>query len=176
MEGPQHFTAVLHRWAEVFMRRSMHDFMRFKKEAGLSMSQLSTLMRLYHHGGCVVSDIADSLDVSNAAASQMVERLVNLGLIERTEDPEDRRVKQITLTMKGRQLIQDSINAQQRWITHHKRIKPCEGCQKLCSFVNRAGKHNKLFPITNPRKVSSDLLILFGGTTKQRQKGESPIA
>jgi len=116
MEGPQHFTAVLHCWAEVFMRRSMHDFMRFKKEAGLSMSQLSTLMRLYHHGGCVVSDIADSLDVSNAAASQMVERMVNLGLIERTEDPEDRRVKQITPTMKGRQLIQDSIDARQRWM------------------------------------------------------------
>lgn len=116
MEGPQHFTAVLHRWAEVFMRRSMHDFMRFTKKAGLSMSQLSTLMRLYHHGGCVVSDIADSLDVSNAAASQMVERLVNLGLIGRSEDPEDRRVKQITLTMKGRQLIQDSIDARQRWM------------------------------------------------------------
>jgi MarR family transcriptional regulator for hemolysin len=64
----------------------------------------------------VVSDIADSLDVSNAAASQMVERLVNLELIGRSEDPEDRRVKQITLTMKGRQLIQDSIDARQRWM------------------------------------------------------------
>lgn len=98
------------------MQRSMAEFMALKKRAGLSMSQLSTLMRLYHNGDCVVSDIADELGVSNAAASQMVERLVSLGYLGRAEDPNDRRQKVITLSATGRAMIEEGIEARWRWM------------------------------------------------------------
>ena len=116
MESREQFAAVLHGWAEVFMRRSMHDFMRLKKEAGLSMSQLSTLFRLYHAEECGVSDIGKKLGITNAAASQMVDKLVDEGLLERADDPDDRRAKIITLTAEGRALIQGSIVSRRRWM------------------------------------------------------------
>ena len=116
MDQSQHFATILHRWAEVFMRRSMHDFVRLRKESGLSMSQLSTLFRLHHAEECGVTDIGEHLGITNAAASQMVDRLVGDGLLERSEDPDDRRAKIITLTPKGSNLIQESINSRRRWM------------------------------------------------------------
>ncbi len=80
------FSEVMGEWAEVFMHRSFRDFKRFMDDAGLSPSQANALMRLYHGELCGVSDIGGHLGISNAAASQMVERLVQMGLLERTED------------------------------------------------------------------------------------------
>ncbi len=71
----------------VFMRRSMHEFMDSMKDTGLSMPQLTTLIRLHYHGPCPISGIGDDLGVTTAAASQMVDRLVHLGLLDRTEAP-----------------------------------------------------------------------------------------
>jgi len=112
----QSFTSILHEWVGVFMRRSMHEFVQFSKDSGLTISQLSALFRLYHGGTCGVSEIGDHLGVTNAAASQMVERLVQLGLLERSEDRSDRRVKNLTLTENGRRMVIESITARQAWM------------------------------------------------------------
>ncbi len=107
---------VIREWSEVFMHRSMRDFRRFMELSGLSFSQISILMPLVHHGSISVSDVGQQLGVTNAAASQAVDRLVQMGLIERTEDPEDRRAKQLAVTKKGRILIEQGIEARSKWI------------------------------------------------------------
>jgi DNA-binding MarR family transcriptional regulator len=107
---------VIREWSEVFMQRSMRDFRRFMSTTGLSFSQISILMRLVHRGNTSVSEVGEQLGVTNAAASQAVDRLVQLGLIERTEDPEDRRAKQLALTLKGRDLIDQGIEARSKWV------------------------------------------------------------
>lgn len=116
MSPSKQFSDVLSEWVGVFMRRSMRDFMHSMKASGLSMPQLSTLMRLYYHESCGVSEIGSQLGVTNAAASQMIERLVRQGLLERAEHPEDRRAKQLKLTSKGRALINKAIEARRRWM------------------------------------------------------------
>ena len=98
------------------MQRSMRDFRKFMDETGLSFSQINILMRLIHAGSTGVSEIGEQLGVSNAAASQAVDRLVILDLIKRTEDPADRRAKQLALTQKGRILIESGIEARSRWV------------------------------------------------------------
>ncbi len=109
-------TEVIREWSEIFMHRSGRDFKRFMDETSLSFSQLSVLMRLKHGGNSGVSEIGDQLGVTNAAASQAVDRLVHLGLIERTEDPEDRRAKRLALTQKGNTLIEKGVEARSKWI------------------------------------------------------------
>lgn len=116
MSDSQRFNHVVREWAEVFMHRAMHDGMRFAKEAGLTLPQLHTLMRLHHARECGVSEISGELGVTNAAVSQMVERLVQLGLVERGEDPHDRRARPLALTRKGRDLVLQSIEARRRWL------------------------------------------------------------
>jgi Transcriptional regulators len=107
---------VIREWSEVFMQRSMRDFRRFMVTTGLSFSQINILMRLVHRGSTSVSEVGEQLGVSNAAASQAVDRLVQLGLIVRTEDPGDRRAKQLALTQKGRGLIDQGVEARSKWV------------------------------------------------------------
>ncbi len=109
-------TEVIRDWSQVFMQRSMRDFKRFMDTTGLSFSQINILMRLFHGENTTVSEIGDLLGVTNAAASQAVDRLVVLGLIERTEDPDDRRTKRLALTQAGRTTIEKGIEARSQWV------------------------------------------------------------
>jgi DNA-binding MarR family transcriptional regulator len=116
MSQTKQLADVIHEWSELFMHRSGRDFKRFMDETGLSFSQINVLMRLYHGGNCGVSEVGEQLGVTLAAASQAIDRLVNLGLIARTEDPVDRRAKQLALTQKGRVLIENGIEARSKWV------------------------------------------------------------
>jgi DNA-binding MarR family transcriptional regulator len=103
-------------WIELFMHRSMRSFVRYSRDRGLSMSQISTLFQLSHRGSLAVSEISDSLGVSNAAGSQLLDRLVQQGLITRTENPQDRREKQLILTEKGQNILLESTRTRQAWL------------------------------------------------------------
>lgn len=115
MQDVDPFAVTLKKWVVVFMRSSMRNFIFYIKERGLSMSQIGALF-LIHRGSSSVSDIAEELGITNAAASQMLERMVQQKLILRSEDPNDRRVKQVILTDDGRQLVRESIAARQGWL------------------------------------------------------------
>jgi DNA-binding MarR family transcriptional regulator len=99
------FPATLNTAISIFVRRSMQNYFRYVKECGLSMSQVSALFFLYRKGSSGVSDIGEEMGVTSAAASQMLDRLVQQSLISRSEDPHDRRLKQIVLTDKGRRTL-----------------------------------------------------------------------
>ena len=116
MTDPTPLVQTIRRWMDVFMHRSMSDWSRYVKTTGLSLPQFSILMQLHYKGSCGISDVSDRMDITTAAASQLVDRLVVGGLIERTEDPHDRRVKQIALTPKGEALIAASIEERLRWV------------------------------------------------------------
>ena len=103
-----------------FMDMAMHYSMRershFAKATGLSMPQFGILMQLHYRHNCGVSDLSERFDITNAAASQLVDKLVQGGLIQREEDPNDRRAKLLNLTEKGRKLIQQGIEGRYRWV------------------------------------------------------------
>jgi DNA-binding MarR family transcriptional regulator len=115
MADTREFENALRAWARVFMRRSVHEFIVAMKDSGLSTSQLNSLMRLHYHGPCPITGLGDDLGVTTAAASQIVDRLATMGLIERSEDPNDRRVRQVTLTEAGRKLVARGIEARLAW-------------------------------------------------------------
>jgi DNA-binding MarR family transcriptional regulator len=110
------FDAALQEWVAVFMRRSMQSFIRYARQSGLSMSQINTLFHIHRASGSGVTDLGEHLGISNAAVSQLLERLVQQGLIRRDEDPADRRAKKLTLTEKGAQTLQEGIHARQGWL------------------------------------------------------------
>jgi len=109
-------TQPLREWMDVFMHRSMRGWNQFAKSTGLSMPQFSILMQLHHKGPCGMSEISERFDVSAAAASQLVDKLVQAGYIERTEDPHDRRAKLLKLSASGARLVDDGIQERYRWL------------------------------------------------------------
>ena len=114
-KSPQ-FSQAIRSWMDVFMHRSMRGWGLFAKSTGLSMPQFSVMMQLHHRGNCAIGDISERFDVTNAAASQLVDKLVQGGFIKREEDPQDRRAKMLNLTDKGKDLIQRGIEERYRWV------------------------------------------------------------
>lgn len=106
----------LRSWMDIVMHRSMRGWMTFAKSTGLSMPQFSILMQLHHKGPCGMSEISERFDITAAAASQLTEKLVQGGYIERAEDPNDRRAKSIQLTPKGRELVEAGMTERYRWM------------------------------------------------------------
>ena len=107
---------ALRGWMEAVMNRSMHDWMHYVKASNISMPQLQVLMRLFYRGACGVSDVSEDMSITNAAASQMVDKMFQMGLLDRVEDPIDRRAKQLTITKKGRDFVADGIEQRYLWI------------------------------------------------------------
>jgi len=94
----------------------MRNFLRYVRESGLSVSQFAVLFYLSRKQSSDVTSLGEYLGVSSAAVSQLLERLVKQGLILRSEDPNDRRVKQIVLTDRGNQILDEGIHARQDWL------------------------------------------------------------
>ncbi|HET9910272.1 MAG TPA: MarR family transcriptional regulator [Anaerolineales bacterium] len=103
-----------------FMDIAVHYSMRasghFMKARGLSTPQFSILMQLHHRGICGMSEVSEQFGTTPAAASQLVDKLVQSGLIHREEDPNDRRAKSLNLTDKGKELIQRGIEERYHWV------------------------------------------------------------
>ncbi|GGB21076.1 hypothetical protein GCM10011489_06530 [Gordonia jinhuaensis] len=69
----------------------------------LSLSHFRVLMqlRLYAHP-VPLHELAEATSLSLASTGRNVDKLVHLGLVDRREDPRDRRVKLVSVTEKGR--------------------------------------------------------------------------
>jgi len=63
-----------------------------------------------------MSEVSERFDISAAAASQLVEKLVQAGYLDRAEDPSDRRAKLLTLSPKGEELVQQGTEERYRWM------------------------------------------------------------
>ena len=113
MKHTDPFVERLQEVANAFMTHSMRKVIKYSKKSGYSMSHLGALMHLNNKGVSAVSKIGDHLGITNPAVSQMLDRLVDEKLIQRTEDPSDRRSKKIVLTKKGMETLHESIKARQ---------------------------------------------------------------
>lgn len=77
----------------------------------LTLSQLRILLLLSRGGGMSGGELADRTGVKLAALSGMIDRLVTNDLVTRQEDPHDRRIRRISLSPAGAELIGTIITA-----------------------------------------------------------------
>jgi DNA-binding MarR family transcriptional regulator len=88
------------------------DFLREVSELDLTFTQFKTLMLLAHEPDELsVKEISERLGISLPAASRAVDPLVRRRLVARKEDAEDRRVKRVALTTRGRTLVDRLVAA-----------------------------------------------------------------
>lgn len=74
-------------------------------ELRLGFTQLAALYALADGGTTTIADLADTLNRSPSATSRLVDGLVRRRLLERREEAEDRRMRSIWLTERGRALV-----------------------------------------------------------------------
>lgn len=83
--------------------------LRVIEESGLSMTQCKALLELGGIGESAsprqVSDLAETFGTSVPSMSRAVDSLVKKKLVTRVEDPDDRRVRRVAITAKGKKLV-----------------------------------------------------------------------
>jgi DNA-binding MarR family transcriptional regulator len=72
----------------------------------LTVPQLRALLFVRRHPGASLSPLAEHLGMALPATSNLVERLVQAGLVERTTNPDERRRIQLTLTAMGAEHVE----------------------------------------------------------------------
>jgi MarR family 2-MHQ and catechol resistance regulon transcriptional repressor len=75
------------------------------QESGLGDSDFRVLEVLLHKGPLPVNVIGPKVFLTPGSISTAVDRLYSKGLVSREENPEDRRIRVVALTEKGRALI-----------------------------------------------------------------------
>jgi DNA-binding MarR family transcriptional regulator len=90
---------------EAALRRSVIGGPNPLFDSGLTMQQLRVLVLLGADGPLPQGDLAHALGVGLATVTGLVDRLVARGLVERTEDPMDRRVRRAALSSAGAALL-----------------------------------------------------------------------
>ncbi len=71
----------------------------------ITHSQWFVLTMIEHFKKRSIKDIAEAMDMSSSAATQLVDPLVQADLVTRQEDPEDRRLVQLEISPKGNKHI-----------------------------------------------------------------------
>jgi len=151
MTKSQQISKSLRAWMDVFMHRSMRGWTHFAKSTGLSMPQFSILMQLHHKGACGMSEISERFDISNAAASQLVEKLVQAGYLERAEDPSDRRAKLLKLSHNGAKLVEEGMNERHRWMDELAKNLSAEEQKKISEALDILTEAARKLEIVNPK-------------------------
>ena len=73
----------------------------------LSIAQLKSMVYIHSKGKSNFRELAKALDVTPPVVTGIVDRLVSQGMIKRVIDKEDRRVKWLAVSTKGRVLLED---------------------------------------------------------------------
>ena len=96
-----------HVW--LVMMKAMRALTRYAAagidDTGLGNSDFRVLEVLLHKGPLPVNTIGPIVDLTPGSISIAVDRLFAKGLVSRVESPEDRRVRIVALTSRGKDLI-----------------------------------------------------------------------
>ena len=95
---------VLKQFRIIFRSVKKH-FQVIERKCGIGGSQLWALATIVERPGLRVSELGHSLSVHQSTASNLVEQMVRLGLIQRERDDEDQRVVRLTATQRGLTLL-----------------------------------------------------------------------
>ncbi|MEF3275076.1 MAG: MarR family transcriptional regulator [Chloroflexus sp.] len=110
---------------------SMDTLLQFLQRAELSMPRLVALVQIQRHQVATISSLSKHLNLSPGTVSQMIDQLVQDGLVERHEAARDRRQKLISLTPAGETLVAEIRQIQVNEVSHHFRQLPPELLEQL---------------------------------------------
>lgn len=93
------------------MSRILSDELIAGDADGVTIAQYQALKHLSHHGSSTIGSLAEGLEVSQPAATTLVDRMAKRGLVDRRPGKSDRRQAEVTLT-EAAQTILDQLESE----------------------------------------------------------------
>jgi len=147
MTSQTEFLKTMEDWAKLYFFQSLIDFFNYLKQTELSLLQAYALAYLVFKGPIKISELCDHMMVSAGAASQLVDRLEKLEMVARIADPNDRRVRKISVLDKGKEFVQKHFEFSQSWLSEiPANIDPEQAEQitaVLSMLIQSSGKSNQ---------------------------------
>jgi DNA-binding MarR family transcriptional regulator len=147
ISAAERISKLLRELMSMIIQRSAGEMMCVMSEMGLSMPQMVTLHILRDRGPQTISAIADKLDLSLAATSHLVERMVQQRLVIRSEDAVDRRQKRVSIDDGGRAVLDRLIEARFREASQMMAALPTELRGQLAVALEQAVVQLKEEPV-----------------------------
>ncbi|MBD3884128.1 MarR family transcriptional regulator [Phormidium tenue FACHB-886] len=160
LSSEQAYRSTLAEHCAASLMETVHPIMQFirtemrgQRDPALSVPQFRMLAFLNRHAGASLSEAAEHLGVTRATASTMTDRLVQQGLVDRSEHPQERRYVVLKLTSSGNDRLQ-----QMRAATRLKITALLEGltAEELTTITAGLTALNQVFPIVDSVKSDAD--------------------
>jgi MarR family 2-MHQ and catechol resistance regulon transcriptional repressor len=111
------------------------------EETGLGLSDFGVLEILLHRGPLPVNTIGPLVDLTPGSISIAVDRLVAKGLVSRVESADDRRVRIVALTPRGKDLIAAAFRKHSGQMKRVFSELSAEELRTLEAALKKLGKH-----------------------------------
>ena len=114
-----------------------------QKESELILSDFGILEMLLHKGPQPVNVLGLHVDLNPASISVAVDRLYERGLVNREESPNDRRIRVVSLTTKGRKLISAAFRRHAELIETLFSVLSADEQAQLQTLLRKLGCHGE---------------------------------
>ena len=139
-------------FSTIIMQQSIDGLLQLLQRENLSMPRMVTLMYLSRRNCATISDIREHLNLMLGTTSQIVDQLVEGGFVERHESREDRRQKLVTLSERGRRIVDEVRDARAAQMSQQLNTLPEPLLEQMLHVMREVVAHL----VTNPRNSDSD--------------------
>ena len=108
-------------------------------ELDLSLAQHEILVTIRRNSGLTQRELSEQLLVVKSNATALLQKLEARGLIRRTPDSEDSRIKRLSLTRKGDVLVRKSFAVQTRVIQAMVAVMSDDELEQTAEIMGRVG-------------------------------------
>lgn len=109
----------------LFMHKVFHDIKRETKEYALNRTQMKALMIIHLENQPHMTHVCHHMNMEKGSLTPVIDSLIEMGLVERTRNHDDRRKVILSLTEKGNRLVIEHLNE-----AHDHLLKKLESLQQ----------------------------------------------
>ena len=120
-----------------FFKHEAHDFHKIK----ITLPQCFVLEYLNKSGQSKMGDVAKFLNVSTAALTQVVDRLVRDGYVQRGRDASDRRIIKVKITAKGSKIVNSIMGKRKEMVMRIFGIVSAEEREQYLRILEHIRRH-----------------------------------
>lgn len=115
----------------------LHNNFGRQTQVPLPLNQFGVLCALMDTAGMAITDISRQLNISKQQMTNIIDKLVSAGYVSKEPDPVDRRRLVITISRKGKKLLEEHMEQfRQRFESHAQNLTRDER-QELATILRR---------------------------------------